>query len=249
MQLFYFCARLHIQKDRLMKKISILLTLVLSSGLAFGQPEQLKSFYSIDVFGPFHIELIASDKEAIELEAFNVKREDLEVEVRRGELHLKLKNRHYMSDWGSHKFKHAQYINTRIYYKQIEEIRASAGATITADETIRSKKFTVIGNMGAEVKLSVVAETMFVKTAMGATVNLNGRADFLEVRAAMGGVLKASRLESKSAYVKANMGSEVSIYASDEVDIDANFGADVRYGGDPSVRHTHRKMGADIRKK
>src|SRR5690349_10026252 len=108
MQLFRFCGRLYGQKVKLMKKISILISLVLTSGLVFGQPEKLKSFYSIDVFGPFHIELIASDKEAIELDAFNVKREDLEVEVRRGELHLKLKNRHYMSDWGSHKFKHAQ---------------------------------------------------------------------------------------------------------------------------------------------
>jgi hypothetical protein len=45
------------------------------------------------------------------------------------------------------------------------------------------------------------------------------------------------------------MGSDVSIYASDEIDIAANFGADVKYSGDPVVRHTNKKMGAEIRKR
>jgi hypothetical protein len=160
-----------------------------------------------------------------------------------------LRSRHYLTDWDSDKFRKAQFIKTKIYFKQLEELQASAGAQVMANETVRAKRFVVVGNMGAEVKLSVVAETIYAKSNMGATVTLNGRANFLEVRAGMGGALRASRLESKTAYVKASMGSEVSIFASDEVDIDANFGSDVKYAGDPTVRHTNRKMGADIRKR
>jgi hypothetical protein len=231
-----------------MKNLSVI-TLLLISSLVYGQKQKLNPFTVIDAFGPFQIELIASDKEGIEMEAYNVNMEDLTVEVRRGELHLKLKNRHYLTDWDSDKLRKPQFIRTKIYFKELEEIQASAGAQVVADETLRAKRFVVIGNMGAEVKLSVVAETIYAKSNMGATVNLAGRANFLEVRAGMGGSMKASRLESKSAYVKASMGSEVSIYASDEVDIDANFGSDVRYAGDPTVRHTNRKMGAEIRKR
>ena len=99
------------------------------------------------------------------------------------------------------------------------------------------------------MRLSVVADNVYAKASMGATVYLNGRTNFLEVKGNMGGAIKASRLESKSAYAKANMGSEISIFASEEIDIDANFGSDVSYVGDPIVRHTSRKMGADIRRK
>lgn len=232
-----------------MKKLNLILTILWLSTMAFAQPKGLKPFTIIDAFGPFEIELIPSDKEAIEMEVVNVEQDDLTVEVRKGELHLKLKSRHYLTDWDSDKFRKAQYIKTKIYFKQLEEVKASAGAKVACSETLRGKKFVVIGTMGAEIKLSIVTETLYAKSSMGGTVNLSGRTDFLEVKAAMGAVLKASRLESKSAYVHASMGSEVSIFASDEIDIDANFGADVKYTGDPTVRHTSRKMGAEIRKK
>ncbi len=232
-----------------MKKLSLISSLILVSTLAFGQKQKLNPFTVVNAFGPFEIELIASDKESIEMEPVNIDRDDLTVEVRRGELQLKLRSRHYFTDWDSDKFRKTQYIKTKIYFKQLEEVQVSAGAKVTSNETLRSRKFVVSGAMGADVKLSIVAETLFAKTSMGATVIINGRTNFLEVKASMGGVLKASRLESKSAYVKASMGSEVSIFASDEVDIDANFGADVKYSGDPTVRHTNRKMGAEISKR
>jgi hypothetical protein len=232
-----------------MKKIMLICSIILTSGLVFGQKKELEPFTMVNAFGPFEIELIASNKEAIEMEAFNVDKEDLTVEVRRGELELKLKSRHYLTDWDSDKFRNEPRIKTKIYFKQLDEVQASAGAQVTSLETLRSKKFVVSGSMGAQVKLIIVAETMYAKTSMGATVTINGRTDFLEVKASMGGILKATRLESKTAYVRASMGSEVAIFASDEIDIDANFGADVKYSGDPTVRHTHTKMGADINKR
>lgn len=221
--------------------------LVLMSSYAFGQLEVLKPFSTVNAFGPFQIELIPSDHEAIDMDIHNIERSDIEVEVRRGELHLKIKSRHYLTDWDSDKWRKSQYVKTRIYFKQLDELEASAGATVNCNETLRNKKILITGSMGAVINLQLVAETVFAKSNMGATVNLKGRVSYLEVKAGMGGVLKASQLESKSAYVSASMGSEVSIYASDEIDIAANFGADVKYSGDPVVRHTNRKMGADIR--
>jgi hypothetical protein len=232
-----------------MKRVNLAIVLVLITTLTFAQKKELNPFTAIDVFGPFQIELIKSDKEAIEMQAINVDKDDLTVEVHRGELVLKLRSRHYLTDWDSDKFRKEPRIKTKIYYKELDEIRIAAGGTMESRETIRNKKLVIEGSMGAAVNLSTVAETMYVRSSMGATVNLDGRTDFLEVKASMGGVLQATRLESKSAYVKASMGSEVSIFASDEVDIDANFGADVKYAGNPAVRHTNTKMGADIGKR
>lgn len=221
----------------------------LVAGSVFGQSQDLRSFNSIDVFGPFDIELVASDKEAIEMESFNISKEDIVMEVKRGELHLKVKSRHYWSDWDSDKHRKHQYIKTKIYYKTLTELQASAGADVRFHEPVLSSKFYVSGSMGATVYLPIEANVLYAKSSMGATVNLKGKANYLEVLGKMGGSVRASQLISKSAYVSASMGSDVSIYASDEVDIAANFGADVRYAGDPVVRHTNKKMGAEIRKR
>jgi hypothetical protein len=231
-----------------MKKIFMSI-FCLVSWVGFSQKQELNPFTAIDVFGPFQIELIKSDQEAVEMQAINVDKDDLTVEVHRGQLVLKLRSRHFLTDWDSDKFRKEPRIKTKIYYKDLDELKISAGGSIESAEAIKSKKLVIEGSMGAEIDLSTAAETMYVRTSMGATVNLRGQTDFLEVKANMGGVLNANRLESKSAYVKANMGADVSIFASEEVDIDAAMGASVRYSGEPTVRHTNTKIGADVRKR
>jgi len=232
-----------------MKKISLLLILLATSVLANAQKKDLEPFTAIKVFGGFQIELIPSDKEAIEMEAFNIDKEDLHVEVHRGLLELKIKNRHYLTDWDSDKFRKSLRIKTKIYYKVLDEIDASAGAIVRCGETLSNKKMVIMSAMGAEVTVMTVSEILYAKVSMGGIAYLNGRTDFLEVKASMGGELKANHLESKTAIVKASMGSMVDIYASEEIDIDAGMGAEVRYSGEPTVRHTSTRMGADIRKR
>lgn len=229
-----------------MKKLGLLLLFL--STISSAQIKQLEPFTSIDVFGGFQIELIPSNKEAIEMEAYNIDKEDLHVEVHRGTLELKVKNRHYLTDWNSEKFRKAPRIKTKIYFKELQSIEASAGAIVRCGETLRNKKMEFVCSMGAEVTLNAVAEIMYIKTSMGGVAYISGETDFLEAKASMGSELKASRLISKSAMVKASMGSEVEIFASEEIDIDASMGSEVRYSGNPTERHTNKKMGSEIGK-
>jgi hypothetical protein len=231
-----------------MKKSFILLFFLISL-VGYSQKEELNPFTSIDVFGPFEIELIKADKEGIDMKAINVDKDDLTVEVHRGELILKLRTRHFLTDWDSDKFKNEPRIKTKIYYKQLDDIKIAAGASLESEEIIESKKLVIEGSMGAEMDLKTKAETMYVRSSMGATMNLRGETDFLEVKANMGAVLNATRLVSKSVLVRASMGSDVNVFASEEVDIDASMGASVRYSGEPTVRHTNTKIGADVRKR
>jgi hypothetical protein len=231
-----------------MKKSFIFLFCLISL-VGYSQKEELNPFTAIDVFGPFEIELIKADKEGIDMKAINVDKDDLTVEVHRGQLILKLRTRHFLTDWDSDKFKNEPRIKTKIYYKQLDDIKIAAGASLESEEIIESKKLVIEGSMGAETDLKTKAETMYVRSSMGATMNLRGETDFLEVKANMGAVLNATRLESKSVLVRASMGSDVNVFASEEVDIDASMGASVRYSGEPTVRHTNTKIGADVRKR
>ena len=109
------------------------------------------------MFGGFQIELIPSDKEAIEMEAYNIDKNDLLVEVHRGVLELKVKNRHYLTDWNSDKFRKSPRIKTKIYYQELNTIEASAGAIVRSGETLRNKKWKIICTMGAEVTLNTMS--------------------------------------------------------------------------------------------
>lgn len=236
-----------------MKKIIVVLLAftVLASFAQTDKPEQapqeLRPFKTLSVFGPFDIQLIPSEKEGIEMAFKNTDEEDVTVTVKKDELIIKFKTtNHFFNDWDKNKFRKVPLIKTRIYYKQIERMDIKAGAQVSSQETFNAEKLIIESSMGAEVKLTVDCKSTYVKANMGAYVGLFGKTDFFEVNANMGSSISAARLICKSAVVKAHMGSEINFHATEEVDIVSSMGSSVRYTGNPTVKHTSRKMGSDI---
>jgi hypothetical protein len=112
---------------------------------------------------------------------------------------------------------------------------------------LKSRNLALQSSMGAEMRMDVLAKNLITKVTMGGIMDVEGKSETLDIKANMGGVLKASHLESKLVYVSASMGAEVDVRATDEIEINAGFGAIVNYTGDPSVRHTTKNFGAEVR--
>jgi hypothetical protein len=205
-----------------------------------------ESFNASDVFGPFEVELIRSDKNRVELDYRRVNSDDVVAEVSRNTLKLKLRNRHYFNDWSSES-KWDEYIRVKVYYTDIDEIKAQAGAIVTSADQVKSKNLAVECSMGAELSLDILAKNLYVKSTMGAVSRLTGRAEYMEVKSSMGGVVKASQLQTKTGFVKASMGAEVFVFVTDEIEVSAGLGAAVDYIGSPAVRHTNTNFGAEVR--
>lgn len=214
--------------------------------IAQRQAVNLESFSAIDVFGPFDVELIRSDNNRVELEYKGIDSEDVVAGVSRNTLKLKLRNRHYFHDWNSDS-KWDQYIRVKVYYTDIDEIKAQAGAIVSASDQLKSKNLAIDCGMGAEVSLDVLSKNLYLKSSMGAVARLSGRTEYLDVKSSMGGIIKGRELQSKSAYIKASMGAEVFVSVSDEIEVSAGMGAVVDYLGRPSVRHTNTNFGAEVR--
>lgn len=212
-------------------------------------PLDISSFQSIDIFGAFEVELIKAEKAAVEVDYNGVHRDNIIAEVYRGKLKLKLKNRHYIDDWtsSSYDYRPSTYVKVRLYYTELESIIAMAGANIQSDEVIKYRDFEIEAGMGAIVNLKMLNKHLYVKTSMGSEVFLKGKTDELEVNATMGGVLTANALESKFAQVRANMGADVHINATEEIDASAGFGAVIRYAGGPNVKNTSTNFGGEVR--
>lgn len=227
--------------------ITFLILVVSFSAHAQKAVESVDSFTKIDVFGPFEVELIKADRELLELDYRGIEPENIVAEVSRGELKLKLRNKHYMNDWKSDDYPRSKYVRVRVYYSELNEIHAQAGAEVFSKSTIKSRNLALECSMGAEMDLDIIAKNLYAKANMGAVVKLTGQAETFEAKANMGGVLKASQLLSKVVYVNANMGAEVKVNVLEEIKISAGFGATVDYTGSPNVRHTNKNFGAEVR--
>lgn len=226
--------------------LSLIIVLGSLASTAQQTTETFGSFTKINVFGPFEVELVKSEKDGVEMDFMGFDRENIIREVSKGELTLKLRNKHYMNEWTSD-YPRAKYVKVKIYYTELHEIRAQAGAVVFTEGELKSKNLALHCGMGAEMRMEVISKNLFTKVTMGAVVDLEGQTEILDTKVTMGGVLKASSLKSKTVYVNATMGSEVYVYATDQIEVNAGFGAEVNYTGGANVRHTTKNFGADVR--
>jgi hypothetical protein len=233
-----------------MKRVYLLTLLVFASFSGFSQKITLplSSINKIDVFGPFEVKLVKSDHERAEINFNGIDKEDLIYETHHETLRLKFRNSHYMNEWKDD-HRRSRYVLVTVYYTDIDVIEAGAGAVVTSSEIVKSKYLNIECTMGAEVTLEVLTEKIEAISNMGGVLEMSGRTEHLDVKANMGGVLKAAHLESKTVYVKANMGADVMVNATEEIEASAGFGAIVDYVGGPTVRYTSKNFGGEVNKR
>jgi hypothetical protein len=234
-----------------MKKILAILVLTILSAITYGQRVVLpiREFSGIDVFGPFDILLIKSDSSRVEIDFNGADKDNLVTEIEQGVVKMKLKSKHYWNEWNNHEYKKDTYVLVKVYYSDIDEIIAQAGAIVKTRERLKSKYLSLESTMGAEVTLDLLCKEMQVKSSMGGILRLTGQSEMMDAKVTMGGVLRASALESKTVFVKASMGGEVTVNAIDELDVSSSLGASVNYIGAAARVNTTKNMGGEIRKR
>jgi hypothetical protein len=207
------------------------------------QPVQTKPFQILRVYGPFHVTLVQANKEKIEIDYRGIDKDDIVINTDDGELDMKLRNKHYWNEWNDSGSRGGRYAKVTVYFKSLKEISVKAGATVESDFSINSPSLTLISTMGAEMHLDVKVKELELESSMGSDVELSGTTETLEISSKMRSKVDAIRLKSETATVKAYMGSDVTVYASKELDASAGFGATINFGGDPSVRNTSHSFG------
>jgi len=211
---------------------------------------KINDFQVIYVFGPFRVDLVKADAPSVKIDYHGVDKEAITVKSKDGDLTIRFKNKDFVDfEDGPWRRNRVRFTNVTIYYTQLEAIEARAGALIESTETINAKKIFLVSKMGSQMKLSINAQNLELESSMGSEVDLSGVADRLTVRSKMGSDVNASALKSQHVTVSSSMGSEVSVYAEDELDASADFGASITYRGNPSMRHTSKFLGAEVNRK
>ncbi|GIV36331.1 MAG: hypothetical protein KatS3mg032_0710 [Cyclobacteriaceae bacterium] len=201
---------------------------------------------SVTVFGPFRLTIIPAGENRVAFDYGTVHPDDVIAEAEKGILILKLRNRKYLDDLKEDRPAH--YVKVRLYIKDLEEIKARAGAVVRNEPEmfLKSRNLLIESEMGADVRLQLLAKNLYVRCSMGSNTSLSGKTTLLEIKAGMGAILNARNLVSEVCKARASTGAELDVHARGSLDVDASMGAVVYYSGNPRLTDTTLLFGAEI---
>ncbi|MCF8236277.1 MAG: DUF2807 domain-containing protein [Bacteroidales bacterium] len=196
----------------------------------------LSPFSKIKAFGPINLELIQSAEEKVEIFAKGVDASEVVTELSGSELKVRLK----IGIW-----QHVD-VKVKVYYKELDEVTASAGSSVYSDETLVMKRLELSANSGSEIKLDVKTTNLKISSGQGSKITLSGTTDMMDVEVNTGGSLKAFDCNANDVYVEINVGGLAEVMAIEKIDAVTNIGGTIKYKGDPQTKSANTSMGGSI---
>ena len=220
-----------------MKKILIVLIAVLlvQWEMSAQNTRKVDNFVAVYAGGSVRVELIPASSCKVEFTMIKGSESDLITEVSGGQLKIKIKN----GLMGASNAK----ADVKVYYTQLEEVEAAAGASVSGKSTIQSRNLEVSCSSGARISLSVSSDIVKLEGSSGSNTALSGVVkEKLNVSSSSGAKVDASSLESKAVYASASSGSNIKVWARERLDADASSGGRVSYKGDPKDKNFETGM-------
>lgn len=204
-----------------MKNLSF--TLLLISFVSYCQIErEVGDFTKVTSFDRIKVGLLLSDENKVIIEGHYAS--DVELINNNGELKIRMP---------LSKIFDGNNVTATIYFKQIYEVEANEGSTITCNDTLSAASFSIIAKEGSEVKLFINAEKLSVKSTNGSRVILTGSTNVQEVVISTGGIYEAEKLETAITTVSCNAGGKATVNAADLVDAKVRAGGNIIIFGNP----------------
>lgn len=119
------------------------------------------------------------------------------------------------------------------YAQSLEEIRASSGASVDAEDLLRTSFIEFDTSSGGSITAEVAAKEVETEVSSGGVLRLSGTTHKLEASASSGGVAKMENLKSEIATADISSGGVMNIYVSKALKADASSGGIINYYGNP----------------
>lgn len=129
--------------------------------------------------------------------------------------------------------------------KNLEVITAKSGASVYAKKTLKVTALKISGTSGADIKISVDADSVETNATSGSDIEIAGIANNHTSTATSGASINGYELKSKNVTVKVTSGAAINIFASENIDAVATSGGDIDYKGNPEkVKKTSTSGGS-----
>ena len=241
----YSCLLGIVKITNTMKKIirtSFVFLLSLSISIAYSQSTRTVShFEKVSASTNVKVKLIKSDAQKVEFKMTSGDEKSLVTEVKNKNLIIKIKSG--MFNWNN-----KSKASVTVYYTELDEIKASAGATIKSDELIHSQEMDVDVSSGAVVDLEIKAENLDAEVSSGGRILLEGSADNGDFDVSSGAHLDASAMICDNVSADASSGGHLKIHVNKKLSADASSGGSIRYKGDVEYVDTDSGWSGEIKR-
>lgn len=241
-----------ITKNLNMKKLSFLITLLLSYSLLFAQTvvhdanaqvRNVSSFHQVEVSTGIHLYLKQGNTNAVAVSAPSEFINFVKTEVENGELHIYVENKGF-KNW-SNKNKN---IKAYVTIQTIDGLEANSGALAETDGNINANNLKISLSSGAQLNGDFTASKMRIDQSSGSQSTIKGKVSDVDIKASSGAQLSGYELSSETCKADASSGSEVEVTVNKTLDASANSGGSIEYKGNASVTNLSNSSGGRVKK-
>ena len=224
--------------NMIMKKVLLVVFAIVSQATFAQVSKTLGDFNALKVYDKLTVKLIASTENKVIITGNREK--EVEVVNNNGELKLRMPFPKLLS---------GDDISIQLYYKNIDDITANEGSSISSEAIFKETIFNLNAKEGAQINLKVDAQKVNVKSVTGGIIELSGEAVNQDVVIMSGGILKAKNLHTSQTTVSLSAGGNAEINASTLVDAKVKAGGTVSIYGKPKQINQQTILGGKIEEK
>lgn len=188
--------------------------------------QKLKAFSSLNVSGPFEVELIISHKSEIIIEGNKEAINNTLVLSKGKELAIAFKG----------KKKPNKLIKLTVYTSELREIELKGKAEVYAPETIKGRSLSIQIAEHASCYLDLDVENLKCKLTGAAQMELTGTCKQFAVETEDAAFLTCHELKAEKLSLKAKGASNSSVYAKNSLKVTASNAANILYYGNPKQK-------------
>lgn len=222
--------------------IQVLLVLLFLVLVLIGKANAQKTitpedFDQIYVTGNIEVLLEYGAENKVDLYVDGMPYDKVSVKVQRGVLRLRT-----LESW----LYRDEVIRVYITFKELRGIQANAGAIVSCDDRIETDQFEARASSGAQVRLSVYANSIEGGASEGGILTLEGRTDKQDMQISTGAQYDGLEMDAKNTYIRANTGGQAEVVALELIEASANTGGSIYYKGDPQTKYIKTVIAGEV---
>lgn len=129
---------------------------------------------------------------------------------------------------------------------KISSIKASSGAEVNAQNTLRVDELILDSSSGSEIELRVDALSIESESSSGSEIDLKGKCSDFTADASSGSEIDADELIAETVNAKASSGSDIDAHASKSITAKASSGGSIYCEGNPKETNFEKSSGGSI---
>lgn len=207
------------------------------NGKVVTRDRAIEPFHALKVSGGIDAELAQGSNISLQVETDENIIDNIKTLVKDGVLNI----------YPEKNIKNVTAMKVRLVFNSMDAIEASGGCDISSKEKLNFSTLHTELSGGCDVKMDFRADKLYCNHSGGCDAYFKGEAGDCQLDVSGGSDFKGSDFHVTNCSIVASGGSDVAVFVTGELDVEASGASDVYYAGSPSKVTKRASGGADIR--